>query len=303
MSLDTCDMLFRKVRQGKSLPEICHALQPIFDTYELISLGLERGAVFWRARLCQEAPWQSLQDMGAPPQGIAAAGRFNDPAESLLYTSLRVETALSEVSACSGQLVQVIGYRTILDKYLRLAVVGELMHVHKLGYMRFTGSDPDQSISRLVNNLGQSRGKDILYIDAFLHSLLADSAARECDYIFTRAVAAMIHRDPEIDGIAFSSTKDSLGYNVILRPESIASKVHGTSCFQCRISAIREFGFIDFETLREVIRLREDDTFEWADPLPTPRRRFFNLTKEEYKIALQLADDPNSFLEMTRAHK
>ena len=303
MSLDHCERLFRDVRRCGSLPEICHALEPIFDRYKVVSLGLERGAVFWRARPCKDTPWPSLTDMGAPPTGVASAGRFNDPSQSLLYTSIREETALLEINSLVGQTVQVIGYRTILGENIRLAVVGELMHVYKLGYMRFTGSDPGLTISRLVNDLGASQGREVIFFDAFLNSLLADDGAKGNEYIVTRAVASMIFRDQELDGIAFQSTRDTLGYNVILRPEAAAKKIHATSCFQCQIKAIREYNFIDYEVLSEVVRLREDNAFEWAQPLGVQRRRFFNLTKEEYDVARSLANDPNAFLAMTRAHR
>jgi hypothetical protein len=112
MSLDHCDLLFRDVRHSKSLAEICHTLQPIFDKYESerLTLGLERGAFFWRARICKDAePWRTVDDMGAPPKGIAGAGRFNDPAASLFYAALKEETALAEIDARPGQIVQVIG--------------------------------------------------------------------------------------------------------------------------------------------------------------------------------------------------
>lgn len=306
MSLDHCDLLFRDVRHSKSLAEICHTLQPIFDRYESerLTLGLERGAFFWRARICKDAePWRTVDDMGAPPRGIAGAGRFNDPAASLLYAALKEETALAEIDARPGQIVQVIGYRTLLEHHLRLAVVGELMHVHKLGYMRFTGSDPEQSVSHLLNGLGSGRGREVTYIDAFLHSLLADGGAKENDYIFTRAVAAMIFQDPDIDGIVFASTRDSLGFNITLRPEVAAVKLHAMSCFQCRVDAVRDYGFMEFSLLRDAKRLLEGGSFEWAEPLPPPGRRFFNLTKEEYEIFRRFSGDPNAFLEMTRAHR
>ena len=259
--------------------------------------------MFWRARPCADDPWPSLADMWAPPKEYASSGRFNDAAASLLYTSLREETTLAEICAGVRQKAQVIGYRTILGQSLRLAVIGELMHVHKLGYMRFTGSDPNLAIARQINELGVQGGRDVIYIDAFLQSLLADTSAKKNEYIFTRAIASMIHRDAEIDGIAFQSARDPLGYNVVLRPDAAAKKIHATCCFQCQVNAIREFGFIEFTTLRDAVRLSADSKFEWEKPLPESRRRFFNLTKEEYNIAKAHRNDPNAFLAMTRAHR
>ena len=303
MSLDYCDSLFRRVRSCDSLASISHGLEPIFDRYRPTELELGRGDVFWRARSCDGEPWPSISDMGAPPSGVAGHGRFNDPGGSLLYTSIREETALSEIGVIVNQVVQVIGYRTVLGEFLRLAVVGDLMHVHKLGYMRFAGSDPDLSVSRYLNSLGPSRGRELIYLDAFLHSLLADTEASRNGYVFTRAVAAMIFRNPAIDGIAFQSAKDPLGYNVVVRPEAAASKLHATSCFQCQVTSIREFCFTDFRTLRDAVHLRDGELFEWDEPLPDGARRFFNLTKQEYDTAMALRGDPNAFLAVKGAHR
>ncbi len=131
MSLDQLESLFHLVRQGASVAEIVDRLRPVFERYKLISLGFERGSVFWRARLCGDTPWSSASDMGAPPVEVAGLGRLNDAGAPLLYASLKEETALHEVGVQPPCMVQLIGYRAMRRQMLRLAVVGELMHVHK----------------------------------------------------------------------------------------------------------------------------------------------------------------------------
>jgi hypothetical protein len=303
MSLDYCEQLFREVRQSQTIAEACRALEPLFGYYKTISLGLERGAIFWRARKCGTEPWPNLSEMGAPPARVVATGRLNEPRQPLLYASIKEETALQELDAAAGELVQIVGYRTVLGQLMQLAVIGELMHVYKLGYIRFIGKDPDSTLARAINDLDPLEARRTLYIDAFLHSLLADDRARDNDYMLTRAVAAMVHRDLNIDGIAFQSARDPLGYNITLRSEVVDQKVHATACVQCKVATLREFGFVDFSVLREAIRVDSVGNFEWADPAGAGRRRFFNLTKEEYDIALKHQNDPNGFARLTRAHQ
>lgn len=303
MSLSQYDALFTNVRQAKSVQDACYALSPLFDQYKVISLGLTRGSIFWRARPCGSSPWATVAEMGPPPANKTVIGRLNDDSRPVLYAAVKEDTALAEVYAAPGQLFQLIGYRVLLDEEIVLAVIGEMMHVYKLGYMRFTGSDPDSTLAGLINQLGTVHGKQLLYIDAFLHQILADPKARDNQYILSRAVAAMILRDAKIDGIAYPSAQDPLGYNITLKPQIAEKKIHPSSCFQCRINEVREFGFVEYSVLQEAERLDEAGHFIWQPPLSSGHRRFFNLTELEYKIGMSNKDDPSAFMHMKRAHQ
>ncbi len=111
--------------------------------------------------------------MSEPPPELTSVGRLNDAGRPVLYASLKEETALAEIQVQPNQYVQVIGYRTLIKESIRLAVVGEMMHVHKFGYMRLTGSDPGATLGRILNEKGLDEGRQLLYIDAFLHHVLS----------------------------------------------------------------------------------------------------------------------------------
>lgn len=295
MNLDQCDRAFAQVRAESSPSAICHALQPLFDLYEVISIELNRGSVFWRARLTEQEPWKSVAKMGYPPAEHAMPGRLNDRNTPCLYAATREETALHEIEAKEGDLVQLVGFRAKLETPIRIAVIGELLHVHKTGYLRLTGSDPGMSLSQILNSEGIERGRRLLYIDAFLASLLADTEARSSAYVRSRAVASMLYRDPEIDGIIFPSVRDALGMNIALQPTPVDQKIHAVSCLHVRVTRIRAFGFVEYEVIREAVRVSPDGVFDWVEPLSPSRRRFFNLTKNEYDEAVRNANDPSAF--------
>lgn len=298
MLLDECDRLFAEVRAASGSAAICHALHPLFEQYDVISIELNRGSVFWRARFAAHEPWPSVAHMSYPPAEHTKSGRLNDERTPCLYAATKEETALHEIGAKEGDLVQIAGFRAKLQTPIRMAVVGELLHVQKTGYLRLTGSDPGLTLNRLLNGQGMERGRRLLYIDAFLSSLLTDSEARTSGYAWSRALASMLYRDSGIDGIIFPSVRNSLGMNIALRPEPVDSKVHPVCCFLARVQQVRAFGFIEFEVIREAVRVSPENDFVWDEPPPFPRRRFFNLTKEEYEAALQSADDPNSFMKV-----
>lgn len=298
MNLDECDRIFALVHRASSSPEVCHALQPLFDHYEVLNIELNRGAVFWRARFAENSPWGAVAEMGYPRAKSAKPGRLNDENTPCLYAATRAETGLQEIRAKENDLVQLIGFRAKLETPIRIAVIGELLHVHKTGYLRLTGNDPGKSMSRYLNNQGAERGRRLLYIDAFLSHLLAEAEETNSGYVRSRAVASMVYRNADIDGIMFPSVRDALGMNIALQPTPADSKVHPVCCLHVRVTRVRAFGFIEYEVIAEAERITTDGMFVWAKPLPPPRRRFFNLSKEEYEVATRNANDLSVFMKV-----
>jgi len=296
MILDVCDKLFAQVRAETSLAGVCYALQPLFDQYDMISIELNRSNVFWRARFTEKEPWPTVAQMSYPPVQHARRGRLNDEKSPCLYAAMQEETALHEIGAREGDFVQLAGFRAKLETPIRIAVIGELLPVHRTGYLRLTGLDPDGSISRFLNGKGFEEGRRLVYVDAFLANLLADMSAKAQDYIRSRAIAAMIYRDCKIDGIIYPSVQHDLGMNIALRREATDSKIHPVCCSHIRIKRVREFGFVEYDVIRQALRVTPDNKFVWSCPMSTDRRHFFNLTKDEYDIAVQNPDDPNALI-------
>jgi RES domain len=287
MTFDECDHQFEKVRAASSLSEACFALEPLFDAYEVVSIELARGnSIFWRARIAESCPWTSIEKMGCPPAQQVVVGRLNDRYIPCFYSATRENTALAEISVKEGDFVQLAGFRPMVETPIRVAVIGDLYHTYKTGYLRITGSDPGLSVNRYINELGKESGERILYIDAFLASLLADTNARKINYILSRAIGSMIYRNTDIDGIFFPSVRDSLGMNLVLKYSSFDSKVLPVCCIHSRVNKLRSFGFIDYDVLQDVEQISDEGGLVWLKSQDKFIRRFFNLTKEEYDSAL-----------------
>jgi hypothetical protein len=302
MTLDECDLLFAEVLSASTPPEVCYALEILFSHYEIVNIELNRGTIFWRARPSEKHPWTTVAQMGCPPIESTKSGRLNDEGAPCLYAATRKETALLEIGAQEGDIVQLVGYRAKLESPIRIAVIGELHHVHKTGYLRLTGSDPGRSINRYLNDQGIEHGRRLLYIDSFLAHVLADAEEKDNGYVRSRSVAAMIYRNRATDGVIFPSVRDVLGMNISLQPASVDAKIHAVSCMQVQVKRVRKFGFVEYEVIQEAERLLSDGTFVWVKPLPATHRRFFNLTKEEYEAAIRNADDPNTVMNVMSAY-
>lgn len=286
MTLDQCEVLFRAISNAQSLPEACLHLTRLFEYYKLVTIEIGRGNnTYWRARVAGPEPWPTIADMGYPPQHVAKCNRLNDAGSPCFYGATREVTALCEIAVDAGQYVQLAGFRVFDETPIRIAVIGELFHVYKTGYLRLVGTDPDGAINRAINSYDRPHAESLLFIDAFLASLLADASARDKDYMLSRAIAAMIYRDEKVDGIMFPSVRDNLGMNIALRAGSFDEKLHAVCCFHARIKRIRPFGFIGYEVLREVERLDDDEMPVWLDATSQSIRRHFNLSKAEFVAA------------------
>ncbi len=285
MTLDDCDRAIARIRSASLPAEVCHALEPIFEYYETMNIELGRDSVFWRARLAGANPYGSLKEMSYPPAEYAKPGRLNDQNAPCLYAATREETALLEVGAAQDNFVQLVGFKVKPTAGRRVALVGELLHVHKTGYLRLTGADPKRTFNRYLNEQGLDRGRRLLYIDAFLAHLLADTEAENQDYVKSRALASMVYRNRDIEGIMFPSVPAPLGMNLALQPVSTDTNLDPVCCLHGKITRVRRFGFIEFQVFQEAERIDSAGRFVWTKPIDPSRRRYFNLTKEEFEAA------------------
>lgn len=82
--------------------------------FEDIATTLNEGEVLYRARIFKERTRKTRferHELGAPPSGVAKAGRANRHGEPLLYLATNKSTALAEVRAWKGAAVALVPVR------------------------------------------------------------------------------------------------------------------------------------------------------------------------------------------------
>lgn len=73
------------------------------------------GTKFYRARICTNVTGHSAAEMGAPPKGIATAGRVNPNGISILYLSDSMKTTLHEIRAGIYDFVTIGTFELLTD--------------------------------------------------------------------------------------------------------------------------------------------------------------------------------------------
>jgi len=285
VNLDQCEAIFDRALASRNEAEFCHHITPLFDVYEILSFGFGRGSnTFWRARLTEAGPWACLKDMGYPPAEKARTGRLNDAGAPCFYLAGRVETALLEVEAQEGQLIQLAAFKIDSEEMVSLILVGEYTYVHKTGYVRLTGVDPAGTITSILNGMSPENAVVTIYIDRFFASILSDPHARESGYMFSRALGAALHsRIKDADGIAFPSVRDSGGFNYAILPEPSDRVFQNVACALARIGKLRRYGLVEYTFAGCADSLGVEDSFIWADPYQPNTLGMYGMTKDEFE--------------------
>lgn len=288
MDLDSCDKLIDRALSSQSEAEFCHAIDSMFNIYEILSVGLGRGNIFWRARAVDDTVWPKVSDLDYPRAEKARLGRLNDAGAPCFYVAKDIHTALNEIEASEGQLVQVAGFRVLTDEILRLIVVGEYANVQKKGYMDFSETDPDRTIQKMINQ--RDKALSLLYIDKFLASVIGDINARESNYIHSRALGALFHSKVEADGIAFPSIRDPGGFNLAVRVEPSDRVFHNVACVLIKVGKKRRFGVLDHEIVSSANKIDDDLNFIWPDEYQAGHINIYGMNKQEYDYAISHPD-------------
>jgi hypothetical protein len=245
--------------------------------------------------------YTNISELDYPPPSHAKRGRLNDGGAPCFYVSARKETALAEVEAEEGTLVQLAGFRILSESPIRLAVVGEYSNVQKSGYMHFAGHDPEMAITRILNAMPRQEALKKIYIDKFFANVLADPKASENGYMFSRALGQAIYARNGSDGIVFPSVKDSGGFNIGVKAEESDKCFHNVSCIVVEMQKKRRFGVMEFKVVKSAERLDDGGSFVWLSGGSPEIIGVYNMSKEEHDVAARDPSDRNSLLNMLRA--
>ncbi|WP_027800246.1 RES family NAD+ phosphorylase [Paraburkholderia dilworthii] len=298
MTLDDCDRIFDRALSSEVEEEFSHAVAPLFSHYKILSVNWGKGSIFWRARIVQDTPFKNLAEMNYPPPHVARVGRLNDAGSPCFYVAARKETAIAEIDAEEGHLVQLAGFRVHEGNPVRLALVGEFWNVQKAGYMRFAGTDPGMGLTKALNSMPRHAALKMIYIDKFFANVLADTDASKRNYLLSRAITRSIYRRNNADGLAFPSVKDQGGFNMGVKPDPTDRCFNNICCIVVRVLKKRRFGLLEFEIVKSAQSLDLDSNFVWSDSSAGQRFAIYGLSSEEVELAKKSPGDPNALLEV-----
>ncbi|HEY4772818.1 MAG TPA: hypothetical protein VIH50_07280, partial [Steroidobacteraceae bacterium] len=173
---------------------------------------------------------------------------------------------MAEQAECApGHHYHLLGSWVKVGQQIRSLVLGEQHHVYKMGYCRAFGVDPGNTLNRGLNERPSNSALQAIYIDAFLGSILADPAARDTEYVRSRALLSVIASKFPVDAVFYPSVKDEWGTNVVITPDAVTNQMAYCASYVVRVNHVREFGVVETSLLRQARGLTASGDFDWQE--------------------------------------
>ncbi|MEN1973252.1 RES domain-containing protein [Luteimonas sp. MJ204] len=250
----------RKLRSDRSPKTVEQRLSALLKHYDVLNYDRKFNTPLHRAQRSNETGFRSIGRLLHPPAHHAEKGRLNEKGESRLYASLDVQTCLAELDAKKNDCFHVVGLMP-RERKLRCAAVGHFDAAHKDGAA--APLELRQALSRISRSSPREATLAFLFFDAMLASLINDVHARDVGYIYSRTLARLLlAKYPAIDAIQYPSVRRPIATNLMIREQPASHmEVVGTSVLQIR--EVYDFGFYDFEIIREAVGWNGEGEIQW----------------------------------------
>ncbi|EFH3744885.1 RES family NAD+ phosphorylase [Escherichia coli] len=254
LQIDYVINLADEIRASSSESFIEKGIQFILTFYELINFNFSYTPPFLRARKTIDSkPFNSTSEIYYPPPAVTRAGRLNEPGVPFLYLSATIDTALIEIGAKTGDIVQISGY-SYKKEPARLGLIGEIYRAAK-GTTGFLDNENRNKISELVSKMGQQNRKiaiAYLFLDLFFDEIIRNPEANQHEYLHSRILSRLLlEKNKSIDGFIYHSVANYGALNFAF-PYDKAEKYLGlVHTFLVRVIKSYPYGLYDIEIIKK----------------------------------------------------
>lgn len=171
--------------RGLSVEKLQSRLTSVLQHYRISPVLYDHRQICYRARRCKnEKAWPNINDCLNPQNGSPEYGRASLPNQSVLYSSWNMHTALDEINAQAGDVVQVVGFNVVPGNQVLLQKVGDIERFQNSGRCLFD-DPPGQNIMKQFQITDPETYRASLLIDSLLAELFSKSTARDHEYMIT----------------------------------------------------------------------------------------------------------------------
>lgn len=266
LQIDYAVNLTDKIKASTSESFIEEGIQFILDFYELINFNLSYTRPFLRARKTIDSkPFNSTSEIYYPPPEVTQAGRLNEPRVPFLYLSTTIDTALIEIGAKTGDIIQISGY-SYKKEPARLGLIGEIFRATK-GTTGFIDKENANHISEAISKMGQQDRKmaiAYLFLDLFLDEIFRNPEASQQGYLHSRILSRLLlEKNKSIDGFIYHSVANYGAFNIAL-PYNKADKYLGlVNTILVRVIKGYPYGLYDVEIIKTPQKIDNKGNISW----------------------------------------
>lgn len=255
------ELLRGTVQSGRSHSVIRERLREFLRNHDILGIGRSADQIWWRARRCDDQkPYSSLNKMIYPPNGTPDFGRAHLPNVPTLYASWNLPTALSEIGAQPGDMVQVITLRPIEKAEIPCHIVGEFRCYHASGSSLVNSTKTTNHIQTL-QHANQEKYLRSIFIDSVISELFRIQAKRPYEYKITATYADLILKAK--GGIMFPSVENDYAINLAVPAAIFDSQFEVLFTEVYEIKETYGFGLYQLKTLHSSREFVENGDINW----------------------------------------
>ncbi|NRQ42822.1 RES family NAD+ phosphorylase [Rheinheimera sp. YQF-2] len=219
LDLDDIHNRANEIKNSKAENFISDGLEYVLRFYDIINFDFRYERAFLRARHVENGqPYTHTSEIYYPPPHRTKPGRLNEAGFPFLYLSLTLDTALTEIGAQTGDILQISAYRP-KDRPIKVGVIGEKYRASR-GASGFLPREVTKKLLDIVNELEREDRKKAfayLYPDLFFDEILRDPEAKQSEYLHSRILTKLIfEKQKDLDGIAYHSVASYGNKNIAL---------------------------------------------------------------------------------------
>jgi hypothetical protein len=252
--------------------EIQNSFLALLDQQPLLNLNFGRGSIFWRGRKSVSADgYSNISELFYPKVNFAKIGRLNEQGEPMLYLASRKFTVLTEINAQPGDYVHIIGYRIRRNQATKIGLIGDLFHVYRTGLSMILPEVGETLKNHVLSSFEYEIGRSIIYVDAYLASVLRNPNAASYNYLYTRILGKLLfNKIDEVKSIFYPSVVQEGGMNLAMTPAIADDVLEVVSSSIISVLDKLEFGMYEFAYTKNCVDIRNDGSFIW-EPAAHPR--------------------------------
>ena len=246
----------------KSIGEISAALNELMSSHRRVNVELSDNMIWFRARTCQNSkPFDNLSEVLYHKVGSPDIGRANNKGARVLYASWNIATALDEIGANQGDIVQLALVRPRRGVPAKFLSVGDLKNFHHTGR-------PLNRLPQLTDDLKQLKSADLhtflraVLVDAILSELFRTPGNQLRDYRITSAFAHLAYSLG--CGVIYPSVEVHNSLNFAIEAPAFNAACEVVETCYLEVTSVAGYGLFEYQVLNRTCAYGLDGEIDWS---------------------------------------
>lgn len=239
-------------------------LDELLKGYRPIGFSTTAKQVWFRGRICDGADgWDDLHEL-IYPRVTREFGRANILGRSAFYASWNVLTVMNEISAQTGQHVQLIAVRALPEVQVPCMVLGELTHLIHSGRIRLNSRRLELAIQADLLQYDEEGRNRTVFLDAFLSEEFRRIRVKPVEYKLTAAVAEIFYAGK--GGVMYPSVETWGAQNLAVPSEVFDPSFEVLWTEVVKVSKYHGYGVYEAARTRFSCDFASDGQINWNSP-------------------------------------